>query len=285
MSLQLAGPGAEAFADTVPGQFAELDLSAAPLPPPRDIPEHLRDAAARDIMLRRPFSFTDVTCRGRNCRLGLLYCVVGPATLRMTALRPGDSIEILGPLGNGFAVPPGKITAILVAGGMGVPPLQHLAGYLSAKRPGVRAVVLAGARTAAMLPFRVDESLVSGEPALCLGEFAEHGIKCLVATDDGSLGFAGPVSGLLESLLVKADYPRAQTVIYACGPEAMCAAVAKAAAAVNVDCQVSMERIMACGIGICQGCAVECRIPGSKETAYKLCCEDGPVFDARTVVF
>jgi dihydroorotate dehydrogenase electron transfer subunit len=285
MSLQLAGPGAGAFTDAVPGQFAELDVSGAALPPMRDIPENLRDAAVRDIILRRPFSFTFVRPGGQSCRLGLLYCVVGPATVRMAALRPGDRVGILGPLGRGFSVPPKKTTALLVAGGMGAPPLQHLAGYLASDKPGVRAVALAGARTAAMLPFDVEEGLVGGEPASALREFAECGVKSLVATDDGSLGFAGPVSGLLEDRLEKTGCPRDETIIYACGPGAMCAAVAKVAAAANVDCQVSMERMMACGVGICQGCAVECRVPGSGETVYKLCCEDGPVFDAAEVVF
>ena len=75
------------------------------------------------------------------------------------------------------------------------------------------------------------------------------------------------------------------TIIYACGPEPMLAATAKLAAQRNIECQVSMERRMACGIGVCQSCAVECRVEGSNETIYKLCCQDGPVFDSRAVVF
>jgi len=74
-------------------------------------------------------------------------------------------------------------------------------------------------------------------------------------------------------------------IIYGCGPEKMLAQVAEIAEKRKIDCQVSMERRMACGIGICLSCAVECKIEGSSETIYKLCCEDGPVFDAKGVVF
>ena len=74
-------------------------------------------------------------------------------------------------------------------------------------------------------------------------------------------------------------------IIYSCGPEAMLAKVTEIANKRKIDSQVSMERRMACGIGLCQSCAVECRIPASNETAYKLCCEDGPVFDSKEVVF
>jgi len=74
-------------------------------------------------------------------------------------------------------------------------------------------------------------------------------------------------------------------IIYSCGPEPMLAKVAQIAGDRGIDCQVSMERRMACGIGVCQSCAIECRLEGSNETTYKMCCEDGPVFDGREVVF
>jgi len=74
-------------------------------------------------------------------------------------------------------------------------------------------------------------------------------------------------------------------IICACGPEPMLAAVARIAREKNIDCQVSLERRMACGIGLCQSCAVECKSEGSSDTVYKMCCEDGPVFDGKEVVF
>ncbi|OHB75989.1 MAG: hypothetical protein A2Z25_14980 [Planctomycetes bacterium RBG_16_55_9] len=89
----------------------------------------------------------------------------------------------------------------------------------------------------------------------------------------------------LTQWLDESSLPPGETILCACGPETMLAKVAQIAIEKNIDCQVSMERRMACGINLCQGCAVECRDPGSSETYYKMCCQDGPVFDAREVVF
>jgi len=118
-----------------------------------------------------------------------------------------------------------------------------------------------------------------------LGEFARYGIESLVATDDGSAGFAGLVTDCLSEWLDQSSSGGKDMIIYGCGPEQMLARVAKIAKQKKIDCQVSMERVMACGIGLCQSCAVECRVAESNETVYKLCCEDGPVFDSREVVF
>ena len=121
---------------------------------------------------------------------------------------------------------------------------------------------------------------------LLIPAFAKLGIPSAVATDDGSAGYRGFITKRLALWLnEQAALPLERTIIYACGPEPMLAAVARIASERNIDCQVSMERRMACGIGVCQSCAVECRVEGSNETIYKLCCQDGPVFDARTVVF
>ena len=100
--LEFSGAGAEAFAKIGAGQFAQLDLSDTALPPVETIPDDLADVAERKILLRRPFSFADVTTKGNKTSVDILYCVVGPATLRMTTLSARDSISVLGPLGNGF---------------------------------------------------------------------------------------------------------------------------------------------------------------------------------------
>ena len=105
-------------------------------------------------------------------------------------------------------------------------------------------------------------------------------------TDDGSIGHRGFITQCLEHWL--AGHPkedRKTMVVYACGPEPMLAAVARIALGAGIDCQVSMERRMACGFGVCQGCAVECRPPTGQETVYRLCCQDGPVFNGQEVVF
>ena len=285
LSLGFEKDGAKAFAKVRPGQFAQLDLADTPLPPSKDIPEDLVDAARRKILLRRPFSFCDVISKKGKTIADILYCAVGPATLRMTTLSAGDSVSVIGPLGNGFWVPEGKKRVLLVIGGLGAGPLIHLAKVLTADYPSIEVSAFAGAKTAKELPFkgRLDE--ISQRSGFSLAEFARYGVKSLVATDDGSAGFAGPVTDCLSSQLDRAGLAGKDMIIYSCGPEQMLAKVAEIAEKGKIDCQVSMERRMACGIGICQSCAVECKVADSDETVYKLCCEDGPVFDSREIVF
>jgi dihydroorotate dehydrogenase electron transfer subunit len=286
MELEFAGAGARAFAAFRPGQFLQVDVSSLALPTEEKIPPHLRDACRRNVLLRRPFSFADVTAEENRTTAELLYCVLGPASVRMTTLAPGDPLSILGPLGNGFHVPAGKRTALLVVGGMGAPPIRCLAKSLKAERPEIEAVAFVGAKRIAALPFEGHFNGISEQIDLFVPAFAKFGIPSAVATDDGSAGYQGFITDRLAQWLNEhGNLPRKQIIIYACGPEPMLAAVAKIAIQRNIDCQVSMERRMACGIGVCQSCAVECRVQGSQETIYKLCCQDGPVFDARTVVF
>ena len=285
LKLEFRDAGASAFANFRPGQFAQLDLSNIALPSPENIPAELHDAAGRNIILRRPFSFARITAKGDRTRAELLYCVVGPATVRMTTLSAGDSISVVGPLGNGYHIPEGKKTALLVGGGMGTAPLQHLAQVMTAENGSVGVIAFAGAKTADALPFERKLDEVSQQIGFVLPEFAEYGIESVVATDDGSAGFHGLVTDCLLQWLKENSANPDETIICGCGPEPMLAGLARLAADKNIDCQVSLERRMACGIGLCQSCAVECRVAGSSETVYKMCCEDGPVFDSREVVF
>lgn len=285
LRLEFTQDGAKAFANFEPGQFAQFDLSKTALPLPDAVPEDLRDASNRKILLRRPFSFAEVTAEGDKTFAELLYCVIGPATVRMTTLSAGDRISVIGPLGRGFQIPDGKKTVLLVGGGMGTPPLQHLAQSLTARDEGIDVISLAGAKTSEGLPFggRLDE--ISQHLGFSVPEFAKYGIESLVATDDGSAGYHGLVTDCLAEWLEKSNLPFDDIIICACGPEAMLAGVAQIAREKNIDCQISMERRMACGIGLCQSCAVECKISDSSETIYKMCCQDGPVFDSKEVVF
>ena len=310
LGLQFAGPGAEAFAKTRPGQFAQFDLSNVALPATEAIPEDLQDAAARQILLRRPFSFARVAkeaipsahpAAGHSIHpahpkpvssgvgkiiVEVVYCVLGPATLRMTTLVKGNSINIIGPLGNGFTVPAGKKRALLVAGGMGSPPLEHLAQVLTSEHPTMDAIAFAGAKTKEDLPFDRPLDNLSREIGFWLKEFGRYSISSFVATDDGSAGFKGFVSTcILDWLSQNAlSFNPAEAIIYACGPRSMLASITKLARDKKIDCQISMEEMMACGIGLCQSCAVKCKADGPGET-YKLCCKDGPVFDAKDIVF
>lgn len=285
LRLEFSGAGTEAFAGTRPGQFAQLNLSGTALPAAKDIPDELANNARRNILLRRPFSFADVTCEGDKTLVDVLYCVVGPASLRMTTLSTGDSVSVIGPLGTGFCVPEGKKKTLLVAGGMGAGPLQHLAKVLTADHPDIEVLAFAGARTARDLPFQARLDEISQQLGFSLREFAQYGIESLVATDDGSAGYHGLVSDCLTEWLGQATFAGNDMIIYSCGPEAMLAKVADIALKNNIDCQVSMERMMACGIGVCQSCAVECKADRPGKTVYKLCCKDGPVFDSREVIF
>jgi len=286
MDLEFTGAAAAAFAEFQPGQFLQIDVSEVGLPPEDQIPPHLRDACRRNVLLRRPFSFADVTAEADRTTAELLYCVLGPASVRMTTLAAGDSLGIVGPLGHGFRVPDGKHIALLVVGGMGAPPIRCLAKYLRAEHPEIKAIAFVGAKSAEALPFEGHFDKVSVQVDCCIPAFAKFGIPSAVATDDGSAGYQGFITDRLDRWLGEQNgQPMNRTIVYACGPEEMLAAVARIAVQHDVDCQVSMERRMACGIGLCQSCAVECRTDGSDETIYKLCCQDGPVFDAREVIF
>lgn len=287
MRLEFSGEGAKVFSRFVPGQFAQLDASTAKLPPAEKIPEELADAAQRQILLRRPFSFTDVSKHGGKTTADLLYCVVGPATLRMTTLRPRNRVSIVGPLGRGFWVPEGKKKAFLVFGGMGTAPVQHLATYLMVGefKRDIEIVGFAGAKTRWGLPFEKRTDEISEHLGFAIREFARYGIESRIATDDGSVGYHGLVTDCFADWLKNNEVDGASSIIYSCGPEPMMATVAKIAKERGMGCQVSMERRMACGIGLCQSCAIKCRVEGSDQTTYKMCCQDGPVFDAEDVVF
>ena len=285
LSLEFKGTGGKAFAKTVPGQFVQIDLSCVGLPTVEAIPEYLRDVAERKVLLRRPFSFCDVSIKGDKTFVEILYCAIGPASLRMTTLVKGNSISVIGPLGNGFRIPDDKKTAVLVIGGMGAGPLIHLAKVLRTNSEPREVIAFVGANTAIALPFEGQLDGFSKQMGFSLSEFTRYDMKSLVATDDGSAGYKGFVTDCLEQWLSKYKSASKDMIIYSCGPEAMLAKVAWIAQGYNIDCQVSMEEMMACGIGLCQSCAVECKAEGAAETVYKMCCTDGPVFDSDEVVF
>jgi dihydroorotate dehydrogenase electron transfer subunit len=283
--LHLFRNAASAFANAQPGQFIEIDISQAALPPVNQIPDDLKDVVKRDIILRRPFSFSCVDPREDKTVLEIIYCSLGPASVRLTTVKAGDKLDILGPLGNGFTIPENKTVALLVAGGMGAPPIQHLAKILSEQHSEIYTVAFAGAKNKNELPFDGKMNEISEQIGYPIQAFAKYGVESQVATDDGSTGYKGPVTECIVEWLNANEREPSDVVIYACGPETMLAALAKIAAERNIDCQVSMERRMGCGIGVCQSCSVECKTPDSGETVYKLCCKDGPVFKANEIVF
>ena len=135
-----------------------------------------------------------------------------------------------------------------------------------------------------MPTFSAHQLRKTGSDKVDIEEFVKFGLDCHIATDDGSCGFEGFVTDCAEQWLEQPSLKISEGIMYACGPEAMLAAAADLAKRLGLDCQVSMERMMACGIGLCQSCAVKVR-SGQEGSEYKLCCTDGPVFDAKDVIF
>ncbi len=215
-------------------------------------------------LLPRPFSIHWV----RGNRIDLLIRMVGQGTRQLCGLRPGEILEIKGPLGRGFELDHKK-DPILVAGGIGVAPLLYLADRLvkmNKNKPGFLPKLLIGAG--------------SKKELLGLREFREMGLRVQTVTEDGSFGRKGLVTDLLEGMSAKGIE---RIMIYTCGPTGMLRAVASWAAARNILCQVSLEARMACGMGACLGCSVA--RPNDSGRGYAKVCQDGPVFEAREVAW
>jgi dihydroorotate dehydrogenase electron transfer subunit len=235
------------FAGSKPGQFVMLGF-----------PESI------DPLLHRPFSIHRlITAAGRFEGIELLYKTVGPATRRLSRLKAGEAVSLLGPLGNSFQVGSGVRRIYLAAGGVGVAPLVFLAEWLHTQRPQATACRL-------FLGGRSQEDL------LCRVDFERLGIPVVLTTDDGSCGDQCLVTNPLEEA-IRREPP---DLVLACGPGAMLACVQGIVGPRRIACQMSIEAMMACGIGACLGCAVRGRRDGSR---YLHACLDGPVFDADEI--
>lgn len=207
---------------------------------------------SKEHLLARPISICEIKGNG----LRLVFQVVGKGTEMFSNLKKGDSVKLLGPCGNGYNLKRDK-TALLVGGGIGVPPLLE-----AVKQLGGGTVVLASRNK---------------ELSILKEDFEKAGAKIFVATDDGSLGFKGNAVELLRTEGLTAD------VIYSCGPKIMLKFLTDYAIEKNMECQVSMEERMACGIGACVGCVV--KIKNGDDWEHKKVCKDGPVFEGREVLF
>ena len=205
--------------------------------------------------LRRPISINFVN-REQN-ELWLLVAAIGNGTRRLASLHEGENLNCVLPLGNGFTMPTkADERLLLVGGGVGVAPLLYMGAEM--KRMGCEPTFLLGARSAKDL--------------LMLDEFRQYG-RVFVTTEDGSEGERGFVTN--HSLLSQEQFDRIAT----CGPKPMMVAVARYAAKVSVECEVSLENMMACGLGACL-CCVE------KTTEGNLCvCKEGPVFNTKRLLW
>jgi dihydroorotate dehydrogenase electron transfer subunit len=286
----------DAFPQTAPGQFVqiacrdvEVDDSSAlgefEWEPGRRIEPRGRELLAPIATLRRPFSLAGRRDHsGGEVELDIIHRVVGIGTDWLSHLRAGDHVGVLGPLGNTFIHPAPDQTAILVGGGVGIPPMLYLAEALR----GRPAVAFCGALRRDLIPLTLTKPPdPTGRPSDCVAEFARHGIDTAITTDDGSAGFQGFVTQALEHYLDQLN-PESSVpgpLLYTCGPEPMMKRVAIIAAQRGIECQIAVERAMACGMGTCQSCCIRVKKPNpappplaGSDWCYRLACTDGPVF-------
>ena len=223
--------------EMLPGQFVEVRVDGSP-----------------NTFLRRPISINFVD-REKN-ELWLLIATVGDGTRQLAKLQPGDLLNCILPLGNGFCAEGGPSVPLLIGGGVGVAPLLYLGAELA--KNAIAPTFLLGARTKNDL--------------LLLDEFKKYG-RVVITTEDGSEGEKGFVTN--HSLLQQERFDH----IFTCGPTPMMKAVARYAKQADIDCEVSLENLMACGLGACL-CCVEKTVDGN------LCvCKDGPVFNINQLLW
>ena len=227
----------EALPEIKPGQFVEVKVEGS-----------------ASTFLRRPISINYVD--KENSEIWLLVQLVGNGTRAMARLNEGDSLNVLFPLGNGFAAPKKGEKVLLVGGGVGVAPLLEYGKAL--KEVGAKPVFLLGARTKTDL--------------MQLDLFGKYG-DVYITTEDGTEGEKGFVTQ--HSVLTKESFDRIST----CGPKPMMVAVARFAKANSIPCEVSLENMMACGLGACL-CCVEKTVKGN------VCvCKEGPVFNINDLTW
>lgn len=225
----------------LPGQFVNIRVSEGFSP-----------------LLRRPFSICDV----EDDNIFIMFNIHGQGTKILSCKKPGDMINILGPLGKGFNFDDDYELAIFIAGGMGAAPFPYLARKLKNKKDII--------------------SFIGGRTKL---EVIKYNIpNYFVATEDGSEGFRGNVIQLFENQIK--NYFDKKIKIFACGPNPMLMALSQSVKELNnsgyqILCEISTESAMACGFGICQGCPIQ---DANNPEHYFLICKDGPVFNLNDVV-
>ena len=228
----------EAAQTAVPGQFCNL---------------YMGDGAH---LLPRPISICEIN--KERSELTFVYRVVGDGTKEFSKLLVGDTIDLMGPFGNGFTTIEAE-HPVLVGGGVGVPPMLGLCQALEGK-----CTVVLGYRN---------------KDTFLLEEFERTGAHVVIATDDGSVGTHGTVVDAIRENNVECD------VIYSCGPKPMLRALKELSEEKNIPCYVSMEERMACGVGACLGCVCEStEVDHHSKVHNKRVCKDGPVFLAEEVV-
>jgi dihydroorotate dehydrogenase electron transfer subunit len=232
----------------------------------------LRLPGSADPLLGRPFALYDTVLDsdGQPTAIDIVYLVVGKMTGLLAGVQPGERIDLWGPLGNGFASYTGAEHVGLVAGGIGQTPfLAEIRQLLGTRRYADRQSAREARRVTLYYGVR------SGEFAAGVDDFRLAGADIQLASDDGTIGFKGYVTELLQS---SSPFPDR---LIGCGPTPMLRALAVLARERGVPCDVSLETPMACGIGICFSCVAPVRVPGGSD--YRRVCVEGPIFDASRI--
>lgn len=295
------------FPPTHPGQFVQIACS--PMrddgvsleseqdwrcdAPPRLLGEELTN---KMTLLRRPFSLAGRRDTADGVEIDIIHRVVGVGTAWLAHLVSGDRVSVIGPLGNRFTLPGEDGVAILVGGGVGIPPMIYLGSQLAARR----AVVFSGAQTRDLLPLQITTAApppdaTTAAPLYNVEPFAGYGIPAVISTDDGSYGYRGFITQALEQYLDRfftTPDVRSRAIVYTCGPEPMMRRVAEIADTRDIPCQIAVERAMACGMGTCQSCCIRVKKPDpsavplpGQDWCHRLACTDGPVFNSTDLLW
>ncbi|MDP6379708.1 MAG: dihydroorotate dehydrogenase electron transfer subunit [Phycisphaerae bacterium] len=297
-SLSLAAP--EDF-ESLPGQLlniraaADWDEMTAHAGQPADIEDAWPRLRGEEIteprpLVSRPLSIARVwrDDAGRK-RIELVFRIVGKGTRFLAARRPGDVLDAVGPLGNHFSILPGDTReAVLVAGGCGIAPMTALAEKLKAARRSV--VCILGCKSIGNMPANLSQPVLPHgeklEATSAVREFSQFGFSTLLSTDDGTAGYHGLATDVLEKYLCSVESPADDLVIYCCGPHPMMKPVARMAIERGIFCEVSLEEYMGCGIGVCLSCACKVRDETKGEGwTHRLTCTDGPVLRADEIIW
>ncbi|MCM1314847.1 MAG: dihydroorotate dehydrogenase electron transfer subunit [Prevotella sp.] len=209
-----------------------------------------------NFTLRRPVSICGIDKQKGTLRI--VFEVRGEGTAEISRLNQGDVIDMLAPLGHGFTVNPDFKKIVLIGGGIGTPPMLPLAEIY-----GEKATVITGFRSA--------------DAVILQNDFRKTGAEVILCTDDGTTGIHGFVTQPFSEIVNGTD------AVYACGPMPMLKNIAGICNENNIFCEISLEERMACGIGACLGCA--CRTVRNDEEYFAHVCKDGPVFNAKEVIW
>jgi len=233
---------------------------------------HIKCSLNNDPLLRRPISLHRIEKDKGN--IFILFQIKGKGTMLLSHKEAGEYLDVLGPIGNGFTLLPKSKKVMVIGGGMGIAPLLTITEHCTSEAKKVKALIGASCN-----------SMVLREK-----EFEKLGIEIRISTEDGSCQYKGFITDLFKEE-IKKWFP---DQVFACGPKEMLKIIAELTCKAGINCQVSLEERMACGIGACLGCVCKTKVNkpallqennGKENFKYKRVCIDGPVFDADEVIW